>query len=65
MRESEDSIKDRETFAKDLKNALDPRLPNVQKDETQVILKLLDARTLVKLQCGEVPAGKIHYGIPE
>ena len=65
MRESEDITKDRETFAKDVKNVLDRRLPNVQKDETLVILEIFDAQALVKLHCGEVPAGKIHYDIPE
>ena len=65
MRESEDITKDRETFAKDVKNVLDRRLPNVQKDETLVILEIFDAQALVKLQCGEVPAGKIHCDIPE
>ena len=52
MRESEDITKDREVFAKDLKNALDQILSNVQKDETLAILKIVDAQTLVKLQCG-------------
>ena len=65
MWESEDITKDRETFAKDLKNALDPRLPNVQKDKTLVILEISDAQALVKLQCGEAAAEKIHYDIPE
>ena len=49
MRESEDITKDRETFAKDLKSALDRRLSNVQKDETVPILEIFDAQTLVKL----------------
>ena len=65
MRESEDITKDREAFAKDLKNALDPRLSNVQNVETLVILEIFDAQTLVKLQCGEVSAEKIHFDIPE
>ena len=60
MRESEDITKDREAFAKDLKNVLDPRLSNIQNT-----LKIFDAQTLVKLQCGEVSAEKIHYDIPE
>ena len=54
MRESEDITKDREVFAKDLKNALDQRLSNVQKDKTLAILEIFDAQTLVKLRCGEV-----------
>ena len=65
MWESEDITKDREIFAKDLKNALYRRLPNVQKDETLVILEIFDTQTLVKLQLGKVPAGKIHYDIPK
>ena len=65
IRESEDITKDREVFAKYLKNALDQRLSNFQKDETLAILKIFDAQTLVKLQCREVSAGKIHYDIPE
>ena len=65
MREDEDITKDREAFAKDLKNALERRLSNVQKDETLAVLEFSDAQTLVKLQCGEVSAGKIHYNIPE
>ena len=48
MRESEDITKDREVFAKDLKNALDQRLSNVQKDKTLAILEIFDAQTLVK-----------------
>ena len=65
IRENEDITKDRETFAKDLKNALDRRLSNVQKDKTRTIFEIFDAQNLVKLQCGEVPAGKIHCDIPE
>ena len=65
MRKSEGITKDCEVFAKDLKNALDQRLSNVQKDETLAILEIFDAQTLVKLQCGKVSAGKIHYDIPE
>ena len=65
MQESEDITKDCEAFWKDLKNALDWRLSNVQKDKTLAILGIFDAQTLVKLQCGEVSAGKIHYDIPD
>ena len=65
MQESEDITNDREIVAKDLKNALDRRLSNVQKGETLDILEIFDAQTLVKLQCGEVSARKIHYSIPE
>ena len=65
MRENEDITKDREIFAKDLKNALDRRLSNAQKDKTLTILEIFDAQNLVKLQCGDVSAGKIHYDIPE
>ena len=64
-KKSEDITKDCETFAKGLNNALDRRLPNVQKDETLVILEIFDAQTLVNFQCGEESAGKIHYDIPE
>ena len=65
MRENENITKDRETFAKDLKNALDRRLSNVQKNKTLTILEIFGAQNLVKLQCGEVSAGKIHYNILE
>ena len=65
MRESEDITKDPETFAKDLKNVLDRRLSNVQKDKTLAILEIFDAQTLVNLLSGTVSAGKIHYNIPE
>ena len=63
MRESEDITKDGEVFAKDLKNVLERRLSNVQKEKTLAILEIFDAQTLLKLQCGEVTAGKIHYYI--
>ena len=65
MQESEDITKHCETFAKDLKNALDRRLSTVQKDETLAILEIFDAQALVKLRCREVSAGKINYNIPE
>ena len=65
MWESEDITKDHELFANDMKNALEQRLSNVQKDETLAILEICDAQTLVKLQCRELSAGKIHYNIPE
>ena len=65
MRESEDITNDRETFAKDLKNALDRRLSTVQKDETLAILEIFDAQTLVKLRCREVSAGKSNCDISE
>ena len=48
MQKSEGITKDCEVFAKDLKNALDQRLSNVQKDETLAILEIFDAQTLVK-----------------
>ena len=50
MWESEGITKDRQTFAKDVKNVLDRRLSNVQKDKTLAILEIFDAQTLVKLQ---------------
>ena len=53
IRKSEDIGKDRETFAKDLKNALDRRLSNVQKDETLAILEIFDAQTPVKSSAGK------------
>ena len=65
MQENEDITKDRETFAKDLKNALDRRLSNVQKDKTLTILEIFGAQNLVKHQCGEVSAGKVHYDVLE
>ena len=65
MRKNDDVTKDREAFAKDLKNSLERRLSNVQKDKKLVILEIFDAQTLVKLQCEEVSAGKIHYDISE
>ena len=65
MRESEDITKDPETFAKDLKNVLDRRLSNVQKDKTLAILEIFDAQTLVNLLSGTVSAGEIHCNIPE
>ena len=65
MGESEDITKDREVFAKDLKNALDQRLSNVQRNKTLAIFEIFDAQALVKLQFGEVSAGKIRYDIPK
>ena len=65
MWESEGITKDRETFAKDMKNVLDRRLSNVQKDKTLAILEIFHSQTLVKVQCGEVSPGKVHYDIPE
>ena len=65
MQESEDITKDHETFAKDLKNALDQKLSNVRRDETLAILEIFDVQTLIKLQYGEVSARKNHYDIPE
>ena len=49
MQESEDITKDHETFAKDLKNALDQKLSNVRRDETLAILEIFDVQTLIKL----------------
>ena len=60
MRESTDMKN-----AKDLKNALEQRLSNVQKDKRLAILEIFDAETIVKLQRGEASAGKIRYDIPE
>ena len=65
MRQNEDRTKDREAFAKGLKNALERRLSSVQKDKTLAILEIFDVQTLVKLQCRKVSAGKIYYDIPE
>ena len=65
MWESEGITKDRETFGKDVKNVLDRRLSNVQKDKTLAILEIFHSQTLVKVQCGEVSSGKVHYDIPE
>ena len=60
MRESEEMEN-----AKDLRNALEQRLSNVQKDKRLAILEVFDAQTIVKLQGGEASAGKIRHDIPE
>ena len=44
MCESEDITKDHELFANDMKNALEQRLSNVQKDEALAVLKSLIRR---------------------
>ena len=47
MRDNEDITKDQEALAKDLENALQRKLSNVQKDKTRTILEIFDAQTLV------------------
>ena len=51
--ENEDITKDRETFEKNLKNALDRRLSNVQRDKTLTIFEIFDAQNLVKSSAGK------------
>ena len=47
MRDNEDITKDQEALAKDLENALQRKLSNVQKDKTRTILEIFDAQTRV------------------